>query len=149
MELLVDKGAFLSPNMAAITQSVADHKKLTLNTAKKLTMNTFRFLIATVAAVILLVPEVRAQQDAPEATYTLIQNVKIFDGVNDKLTPGNVLIENNLIKQVGDIKTAPEGTTYNNGFMPATAAALAVVPAKEGMCPTKGAASCPARKPGL
>ena len=78
-------------------------------------MNAIRCLIATVAAVILLVPQVRAQEDAPKATYTLIQNVKIFDGVNDKLTPGIVLIENNLIKQVGDIKTAPEGTTVIDG----------------------------------
>ena len=78
-------------------------------------MNAIRCLIATVAVVILLVPEVRAQQDAPKSTYTLIQNVKIFDGVNDKLTPGHVLIENNLIKQVGDIKTIPEGTTVIDG----------------------------------
>ena len=78
-------------------------------------MNAIRCLTATVAAVILLVPQVRAQEDAPKATYTLIQNVRIFDGVNNKLTPGNVLIENNLIKEVGAIETVPKGAIVIDG----------------------------------
>jgi hypothetical protein len=38
-----------------------------------------------------------AQDDANE--QTLITNGRIFDGVNDGLTAGNVLVEGNLIKQ--------------------------------------------------
>ena len=59
---------------------------------------------------IILMPNARAQDESPKPSYTLLQNVQIFDGVNDRLTPGHVLIENNLIKQVGAIKTVPQGT---------------------------------------
>jgi hypothetical protein len=38
---------------------------------------------------------------------TLITNVQIFDGVSDKLTPGNVLVEANLIKEIADSISAP------------------------------------------
>ncbi|MEK6234349.1 MAG: hypothetical protein N2C14_06535, partial [Planctomycetales bacterium] len=39
-------------------------------------------------------------QEKSKPTLILINNVKIFNGVHDKLTPGSVLIENNLIKSV-------------------------------------------------
>jgi imidazolonepropionase-like amidohydrolase len=70
-------------------------------------------LPAVVLSLSLLIPHASAQEKQP--TYILIQNVKIFDGVNDKLTPGHVLIENNLIKQVGAIQTAPKGTKVIDG----------------------------------
>ncbi len=50
-----------------------------------------------------------------KASYTLITNVNIFDGMHDRLTPGSVLIENNLIKSVGDIENVPQGTTVIDG----------------------------------
>jgi imidazolonepropionase-like amidohydrolase len=68
---------------------------------------------ATVAALTLLNAPARAQEEKP--TYTLITNVNVFDGVNDRLTPGAVLIENNLIKSVGANVKAPEGTTIIDG----------------------------------
>lgn len=54
-----------------------------------------------------------AQEEQP--SYTLITNVNIFDGVNDRLTPGSVLIEDNLIKNVGVNVNAPQGTTVIDG----------------------------------
>lgn len=47
-------------------------------------------------------------QDKP-VTTTLISNAKIFDGVNEALTEGDLLIENNLIKKIGSNLEAPEG----------------------------------------
>lgn len=47
---------------------------------------------------------------------TLIKNVKIFDGIHDRLTPGQVLIENNLIKAVGADVSAPEGANVIDGL---------------------------------
>ncbi len=61
-----------------------------------------------------LTPQAGAVEEE-KASYVLIQNVKIFDGVNNKLVPGHVLIENNLIKAVGAIKTIPEGTKVIDG----------------------------------
>ena len=78
-------------------------------------MTTMRCLTAVAATLLLLVPQVNAQDEAPKASYTLIKNVNIFDGVSDKLTPGSVLIENNLIKAVGAVKTVPEGATVIDG----------------------------------
>ncbi|WP_274473909.1 metal-dependent hydrolase family protein [Mangrovimonas aestuarii] len=40
---------------------------------------------------------------------TLITNAKIFDGVNEKLIVGDILIENNLIKTIGASIKAPKG----------------------------------------
>ena len=42
-------------------------------------------------------------------SYVLITNAKIFDGVNEKLSQGDVLIENNLIKKVGASIKVPKG----------------------------------------
>ena len=42
------------------------------------------------------------QVDAEKPSYTLIQNVKIFDGRSESLTMGqDVLVEGNLIKRIG------------------------------------------------
>jgi imidazolonepropionase-like amidohydrolase len=57
----------------------------------------------------------QACAQAAKPSYTLIRNVKIFDGVRDELTPGDVLIEDNLIKQVGAIEKVPQGTTVIDG----------------------------------
>ena len=78
-------------------------------------MTIIRCLSAAALTVLLFVPQARAQDDAPKPSYTLIQNVKIFDGVNNRLTPGHVLIENNLIKAVGKLDTVPKGTKVIDG----------------------------------
>jgi imidazolonepropionase-like amidohydrolase len=45
----------------------------------------------------------------------LIKNVKIFNGVDNKLTSGNVLVENNLIKAIGGNVTAGRGAIVIDG----------------------------------
>ena len=77
-------------------------------------MNTMRCLTSIAATLILLVPHLLAQ-DEHVASYTLIKNINIFDGVNDTLTPGSVLIESNLIKRVGAKVEAPDGATIIDG----------------------------------
>ncbi|MDH3600103.1 MAG: amidohydrolase family protein [Candidatus Tectomicrobia bacterium] len=76
-------------------------------------MTRLASIAAFLAVITLLSPLARAQEK--KASYTLIKNVKIFDGVHDKLTPGHVLIENNLIKAVGAIKTVPEEAKVIDG----------------------------------
>jgi imidazolonepropionase-like amidohydrolase len=61
----------------------------------------------------LLAPSAWAE-DEP-LPQTLITNVQIFDGVSDKLTPGSVLIEGNLIKEIGDSIAAPKATVIDGG----------------------------------
>ena len=56
-----------------------------------------------------------AQQDPAKASYTLIQNVNIFDGKSEELTTGSVLVEDNLIREIGPNLKAPAGATTING----------------------------------
>ncbi len=70
---------------------------------------------AALAVGALLAPLAMAQDDAPKPSYTHITNVNIFDGVNEKTTKGSVLIEDNLIKEVGASIKAPEGATVIDG----------------------------------
>jgi imidazolonepropionase-like amidohydrolase len=74
-----------------------------------------RNLTAIALTLLLIAPPARAQDNVPKASYTVIKNVKIFDGVNNRLTSGHVLIENNIIKKVGAIKSIPEGTKIIDG----------------------------------
>ena len=70
-------------------------------------------IIACLALLLLSEPHVTAQEK-PEA-HILIKNVKVFDGVNDRLTLADVLIKNNLIKSVGAGLKIPKGTTIIDG----------------------------------
>ena len=74
-------------------------------------------IIAAIATILSLLPllnhPARAQEERPATT--LITNINIFDGVNNRLMPGNVLIENNLIKAVGFNVKAPGGATVIDG----------------------------------
>jgi len=56
-----------------------------------------------------------AEEQSPK--QILITNVGIFDGENDELVPGNVLIENNLIKQVSEqgISVNPDAMRIDGG----------------------------------
>jgi imidazolonepropionase-like amidohydrolase len=78
---------------------------------------TFRNIFSSALAALLLgalfAPSVWAV-DEP-VPQTLITNVQIFDGINDKLMPGNVLIEGNLIQEVGDSISAPDATVIDGG----------------------------------
>jgi imidazolonepropionase-like amidohydrolase len=70
-------------------------------------------IFSTIVAAMCLPGIVSAQDES--ASYTLIKNVNIFDGVKDGLTAGSVLIENNLIKKVGKNLSAPSGATIIDG----------------------------------
>ncbi len=50
-------------------------------------------------------------QGQEENSVILITNAKIFDGVNEALTNGDILIENNLVKQISSDIKAPRGAT--------------------------------------
>lgn len=50
-------------------------------------------------------------QDEVKKTYVLITNATIFDGVNENLMEDtDILVENNLIKDIGKNLKAPKGT---------------------------------------
>jgi len=54
-----------------------------------------------------------AQNDAP--AQTLFTNVQIFDGVSEERMAGNVLVENNLIKQISEEAINAPGATVIDG----------------------------------
>ena len=66
---------------------------------------TFKLIFA---AIILMGMSLTAHAQEAESV-TLITNAKIFDGVNEKLTEGDILIEDNLIKEIGSSIQAPGG----------------------------------------
>lgn len=70
----------------------------------------FARVAATSLVIALVGGSAASGQDAPPAV-TLITNARIFDGVNEDLIEGDVLIENNLIRQVGGDIAAPRGAT--------------------------------------
>ena len=51
----------------------------------------------------------------PAVGQILIKNVNIFNGIDNTLTPGDVLVENNLIKAIGKDLQADEGATVIEG----------------------------------
>ncbi len=56
-----------------------------------------------------------AQAQTKKDTYTLITNVKVWDGNGDKAVDADVLIENNLIKEVKANIKAPKGAEIIDG----------------------------------
>lgn len=72
-----------------------------------------RLLTLAITGLLAVTPAV-AQDDAP--TGILITNVNIFDGTSDGLIEGrDVLIEDNLISEIGRNLSAREGTTVIDG----------------------------------
>ncbi|WP_143184197.1 amidohydrolase family protein [Rubritalea squalenifaciens] len=60
------------------------------------------------------VPDVEASD--PQSSFTLITNVRIFDGKSDELTPSmSVLIEGNKISKIAKVIPAPDKATVING----------------------------------
>lgn len=57
-----------------------------------------------------------ANQDAAPPASVLFKNVRVFDGVSDKLSAAtNVLVEGNQIKSIGSDSAAPQGSTVIDG----------------------------------
>lgn len=71
--------------------------------------------ISTFLMITLMATTTFGQEDAANPSYILIKNVKIFDGIQDQITPGQVLIENNLIKEVGTVKNIPKNANVIDG----------------------------------
>lgn len=71
-------------------------------------MKKFKLLIA----LFLFASVVFAQE---EKTVVLITNVNVWDGTSDKTVKADVLVENNLIKQVGQNIKAPRGANVVDG----------------------------------
>ena len=75
-------------------------------------------IIFVVLASFLFASTVMAAKEVREAKadQILIKNVKIFNGVDNKLTPGNVLVEGSLIKSIGkNVNAGPEATVIDGG----------------------------------
>ena len=61
------------------------------------------FFLITVLVLTIALPQAWAQDKKKEMpTLVLFSNVKVFNGVDDKLIKADVLVENNLIKQVSE-----------------------------------------------
>ena len=63
---------------------------------------TRHIIYPCLAALLLLAASPLSAQDEPakpEPKQVLFTNVRIFNGVDEKLTEGDVLVENNLIKK--------------------------------------------------
>ena len=68
-------------------------------------MNILNFLKRFAVLLFFLSIAVHGQE---ESNFVLITNAQIFDGVNEKLTKADILIENNLIKEIGSNLKAPQ-----------------------------------------
>ena len=72
-----------------------------------------KFLLSVIVALLLFAQSgpVQAEEAVPQ---TLITNVNVFDGKTEKLVEAqDVLIEGNLIKQIGDSISAPGATVID------------------------------------
>ena len=58
---------------------------------------------------------VQAQDDTGAQKLTFFTNVKIFNGIDNELLDVDVLVEGNVIKQVGNIVSAPGATVIDGG----------------------------------
>ena len=68
---------------------------------------------AALTGLLLTVPFLQANEPGPQL---LITNVRIFDGVAEKLQPGSVLVEGNLIKAVGtEVAASPDASVIDGG----------------------------------
>jgi len=73
-----------------------------------------RFIWAIIASVLVAMPVVAVAQDEP--TQVLFTNVNVFDGHAEELAVGmNVLVEDNLIKQVSEESISAPGATVIDG----------------------------------
>ena len=74
-----------------------------------------RHLLVTLLAIAALTRCVNGQEKEQRSTYILIKNVKVFDGTNEQLKDGPVLIENNLVKSIGPVNKVPAGAVVIDG----------------------------------
>jgi imidazolonepropionase-like amidohydrolase len=73
-----------------------------------------KILVATALLVPMALPMVQAKEKK-KVKQVLLRNVKIFNGVDEKLIAGDLLVENNLIKKIGKKLEADKNTTVIDG----------------------------------
>lgn len=74
-----------------------------------------RRLLFGIIAFVCFSPIAIAQEPEEKPTHTVIKNVKVFDGRNEQLLKGPVLIENNLVKSIGQGTKVPAGANEIDG----------------------------------
>ncbi len=74
-----------------------------------------RTLVALLFVFAAFTTNVHGQEQEKKATYIVIKNVKVFDGTNEALKDGPVLIENNLIKSIGPGTRVPKDALEIDG----------------------------------
>lgn len=73
-----------------------------------------RHLLSVLIVFTAFTPTAFGQNKVQEVTQLLITNVKVFDGTNEQLKDGPVLIENNLIKAIGPgTKASPDAVVVD------------------------------------
>jgi imidazolonepropionase-like amidohydrolase len=72
--------------------------------------------VAALCALAVTIATAHASEKAPEPPQVLLTNVRVFDGVQAKLSPRqNVLVDGNLIRAIGTDVSARDGATIING----------------------------------
>ena len=74
-----------------------------------------KFSLIVVGILILFAAQFSFSQETEEPTKILFTNVMVWDGTGEKVISADVLVENNLIKQVKAGITAPDGATVIDG----------------------------------
>ena len=74
-----------------------------------------RHLLVILFAITAVTSSLYGQEKEKDVTYTVIKNVKVFDGTSEQLKDGPVLIENNLIKAIGPQVNIPDGAIEIDG----------------------------------
>jgi imidazolonepropionase-like amidohydrolase len=78
-------------------------------------MKTYSILVQIATLYLCFASFVSAQEVKDTPKLTLIDNVTIFDGKTDKLIPGSVLIEGQMIKKIGASIEMPAGAVIIDG----------------------------------
>ena len=71
--------------------------------------------MSILATAMLLVSTIVNAQEQEAPQITLITNVSVWDGTSDKVVSADVLVENNLIKEIKSNISAPSGATVIDG----------------------------------
>ncbi len=72
-------------------------------------------VLVIVLATLLIAPTLSRSSPAERPTVFLFENVRIFDGVDEDLTPGSVLVEGNTIARVAETIGVPSGARVIDG----------------------------------
>ncbi len=84
---------------------------------KSIFLSNKHFLISGLLMITAIISPGRVQGQVGAPTRILFTNVNIFDGISDSLTPGNVLVTNNLISEISaeEIAVTPDMLVMDGG----------------------------------